>query len=199
MKESNVKACDTRSRIVTAADKLFYERGFEFTSFADIAEVVGISRGNFYYHFKTKDEILDAVIELRIRERAELLDGWVDAGQSPKRCVANFIRILLMNNQKIRSYGCPIGTLFSELSKLNHPGESGARDLYDLFRIWLARRFREMGRDEDADALAMHILARSQGAATLANAYPEEPFLEQEVQQMLAWLDAVADGANINT
>ena len=189
----------TRQKIVTAADKLIYERGFEYTSFADIAEVVGISRGNFYYHFKTKDEILDAVIERRIQDRSKMLERWVEAGQSPKQCVANFIRILLMNNQKIRSYGCPIGTLFSELTKLNHPGESGARDLYDLFRIWLVRRFKEMGRTEDADPLAMHILARSQGAASLANAYPDEPFLEQEVQQMLAWLDAVADGSYIKT
>lgn len=194
-----MKASDTREKIVTAADKLIYERGFDFTSFADIASVVGISRGNFYYHFKTKDEILDAVIERRIRDRSEMLGGWVEAGHSPKQCVANFIRILLMNNQKIRSYGCPVGTLFLELSKLNHPGESGARDLFDLFRVWLTRRFKEMGREEDADALAMHILARSQGAATLANAYPDEPFLEQEAQQMLAWLDAVADGVIIKT
>lgn len=194
-----MKASDTREKIVAAADRLIYERGFDFTSFADIASVVGISRGNFYYHFKTKDEILEAVIERRIRDRSEMLGGWVEAGHSPKQCVANFIRILLMNNQKIRSYGCPVGTLFLELSKLGHPGESGARDLFDLFRVWLARRFKEMGRKEDADALAMHILARSQGAATLANAYPDELFLEQEVQQMLAWLDAVADGAIIKT
>lgn len=192
-----MKGSETRQRIVAAADRLIYERGFEATSFADIAGVVGISRGNFYYHFKTKDEILDAVIEKRIKDRSDMLEGWVGAGQSPKQCVASFIRILLMNNQKIRSFGCPVGTLFSELSKLNHPGETGARDLYDLFRVWLIRRFTEMGRGEEAYALAMHLLARTQGVASLANAYPNEPFLEQEVQQMLAWLDAIADGARI--
>ncbi|GAA0464586.1 TetR/AcrR family transcriptional regulator [Parasphingorhabdus litoris] len=189
----------TREKIVAAADRLYYERGFEATSFTDVAEVVGISRGNFYYHFKTKDEMLDAVIERRILERGAMLDGWIDAGQSPKQCVASFIKILLMNNQKVRSYGCPVGTLFSELSKLNHPGESGARELYDLFRIWLKRRFEAMGKSDNADSLAMHLLAQSQGVAALANAYPNEPFLEQEVQQMLAWLDAVADEAQIRT
>ncbi|WP_108812993.1 TetR family transcriptional regulator [Sphingorhabdus sp. Alg231-15] len=194
-----MNSSETREKIITAADRLYYERGFDATSFADVAEVVGISRGNFYYHFKTKDEMLDAVIERRILERAAMLDGWIDAGQSPKQCIASFIRILLMNNQKIRSYGCPVGTLFSELSKLNHPGESGARALYDLFRVWLKRRFEAMGNSDDADSLAMHILARSQGAASLANAYPDEPFLEQEVQQMLAWLDAIADGLQIKT
>lgn len=183
----------TREKIVTSADELFYERGFEATSFADVAERVGISRGNFYYHFKSKDEILDAVIVRRIKDRNDMLEGWVESNQTPKQSVASFINILLMNNAKIRSFGCPIGTLFSELAKLDHPGEAGARELFDLFRLWLKRRFEEMGRIEDADALSMHILARSQGAATLANAYPDEPFLETEVSQMLAWLDVVAD------
>ncbi len=188
-------ASATRENIIEAADKLFYERGFEFTSFADVAKLVGISRGNFYYHFKTKDEILDAVIEKRIRDRHDMLQRWVEGGQSPKDSVASFIRILLTNGHKIRAYGCPVGTLFTELSKLDHPAGDSARRLFDLFRVWLRRRFEEMGRQSDADALAMHILARSQGVATLANAYPDEPFLECEVQQMLAWLDAVADAA----
>ncbi|MCK5749803.1 MAG: TetR/AcrR family transcriptional regulator [Oricola sp.] len=188
-----MSSSSTREQIITAADQLFYEHGFENTSFADVSELVGISRGNFYYHFKTKDEILDAVIKRRIEDRSRMLEGWVDASQSPKECIAQFIRILLMNEKKIRVYGCPVGTLFSELSKLNHPAEEGARQLFDLFRIWLRRRFEEMGKEEDADRLAVHILARSQGVATLASAYPNEPFLEQEADEMLAWLDAVAD------
>ena len=49
----------TRETIVEAADDLFYRQGFEHTSFSDIAERVQISRGNFYYHFKSKDEILE--------------------------------------------------------------------------------------------------------------------------------------------
>lgn len=189
-----MKASETREKIISAADKLFYERGFEYTSFADIAEAVQISRGNFYYHFKTKDEILDAVITRRYQDRADLLENWAQTSQSPKQSISKFIHILIMNNQKIRAYGCPIGTLHSELSKLGHPGETGARDLFDLFRFWLTERFKEMGRDTDAGGLALHLLARSQGVATLANAYPDEPFLEQEVEQMIAWLEAISDG-----
>ncbi|MEK9971095.1 MAG: helix-turn-helix domain-containing protein, partial [Ferrovibrio sp.] len=48
----------TRDDIVEAADGLIYRRGYDHTSFADIADAVRISRGNFYYHFRTKDEIL---------------------------------------------------------------------------------------------------------------------------------------------
>ena len=38
----------TREHIVRAADELFYQQGFDHTSFADIAKAVNISRGNFY-------------------------------------------------------------------------------------------------------------------------------------------------------
>ncbi|KUP93033.1 TetR/AcrR family transcriptional regulator [Tritonibacter horizontis] len=190
-------ASATREKIVTAADRLFYERGFEYTSFADVAAVVGISRGNFYYHFRTKDEILVAVIERRIKDRHAMLEGWVAQGKSPRECLASFISILTVNAAKIRAYGCPVGTLFSELSKLNHPQEAGARALFDLFRHWLRQRFEDMGHGAEADALAMQLLARSQGAASLANAYPDDAFLAREVDQMMAWLDTVADPATI--
>lgn len=63
----------TREQIVEAADRLFYEHGYARTSFADIAGAVQISRGNFYYHFKTKDEILDAVIALRLANTRRML------------------------------------------------------------------------------------------------------------------------------
>ena len=88
-------ASETRENIVAAADALFYEHGFENTSFANVAEVVGISRGNFYYHFKTKDEILDAVIEKRVADRRVMLDEWSSRGKTPKRRVEKFFRFLL--------------------------------------------------------------------------------------------------------
>src|SRR5687768_3040865 len=56
----------TRQHIIESADQLFYRLGFEHTSFATIADAVQISRGNFYHHFKSKDEILSAVIRHRV-------------------------------------------------------------------------------------------------------------------------------------
>ena len=182
---------NTKTSIVNVADRLFYEQGFEHTSFADVAKEVGISRGNFYYHFTTKDQILEAVIERRIENRQAMLTQWECEFHTPQQRVLAFIRILLVNEAKIRKYGCPVGTLSIEMSKLSHTGEAGARRIFDVFRVWLTRQFTEIGRAGDADELAMHILARSQGAATLATTYPTEDFLEREVQQMTAWLEAI--------
>ncbi|MGO4870462.1 MAG: TetR/AcrR family transcriptional regulator [Roseiarcus sp.] len=182
-------AADTRRRIVEAADQLFYEHGFEATSFADIAKAVGLSRGNFYYHFKTKDEILDAVIELRLANTQAMLDRWEEDATAPAERIRSFIHILIMNRVKIMAHGCPVGTLSNELAKLDHAAQGDATKLFTLFRAWLARQFVALGREAGADALALHILMRSQGVATLATAFRDEDFIRREVEDMGAWLE----------
>ena len=180
----------TRDHIVEAADRLFYRQGYEHTSFSDIADAVQISRGNFYYHFKTKDEILDAVIAARLTNTQHMLNQWELAGQNPADRIRNFIHMLIANRTDIKRYGCPVGTLTTELAKLEHPSQNEANKLFTLFRTWLRRQFTLLGRKADADALAMHLLARSQGIATLAAAFHDEKFIRQEVKQMDAWLDS---------
>ena len=185
----------TRDHIVEAADRLFYRKGYEHTSFSDIADVVQISRGNFYYHFKTKDEILDAVIDARLANTRKMLEQWEIEGKRPADRIRSFIHILIVNQADISRYGCPVGTLCTELAKLNHASRTEAKKLFTLFRTWLRRQFALLGREADADALAMHLLARSQGVATLANALHDEKFINQEVKQMCDWLRSCTESA----
>jgi TetR/AcrR family transcriptional repressor of nem operon len=189
----------TRDHIVEAADRLFYRRGYEHTSFSDIADVVQISRGNFYYHFKTKDEILDAVIEARLADTRTMLELWEIEGKHPSDRIRSFINILIANRTDIKRYGCPVGTLCTELAKLSHTSQGEANKLFTLFRTWLRRQFALLGREADADALAMHLLARSQGVATLASAFHEEAFIRHEVEQMYDWLRSCTGGATRTT
>jgi AcrR family transcriptional regulator len=185
----------TRDHIVEVADQLFYRQGYEASSFSDIADAVKISRGNFYYHFKSKDEILAAVINLRMANTQKMLEQWGKEGKEPSDRIRCFIRILIANQAKIKLYGCPVGALCSELAKLNHPSRAEANRLFTLFRIWLRKQFTLLGRKADADELAMHLLARSQGVATLANAFHDDKFIKQEVRQMRAWLKSCTESA----
>lgn len=185
----------TRELIVTAADDLFYRQGFEATSFADVASAVGISRGNFYHHFKSKDEILDAVIALRVRRTRGMLEEWESTDEQPGQRIRCFIRILIRNQSKLMRYGCPVGTLCIELAKLGHPAQTAAGDIFTLFREWLRRQFEQLGRKRDADELALHVLARSQGVATLAQTYHDSAFVEREVELLCSWLQAYEPNA----
>jgi TetR/AcrR family transcriptional repressor of nem operon len=178
----------TREQIVEAADRLFYEQGYDRTSFADIAKAVAISRGNFYYHFKTKDEILDAVIAARLAYTRGMLARWEARGKEPGARIRSFIDILIANRANIERYGCPVGTLCTELGKLNHASREEARRLFTLFRDWLCRQFTLLGRERDADELAMHLLAMSQGIATLAGTFQDPAFIDREVARLHDWL-----------
>jgi len=178
----------TREQIVRAADGLFYRHGYEHTSFADIAAAVAISRGNFYHHFKTKDAILDAVISVRLAQTREMLDRWELDGTTPEARIRSFIDILIANRADIKRYGCPVGTLCSELAKLGHPSRPEANRLFTLFRVWLARQLTLLGCGGDADPLAMHLLAMSQGVAGLASAFKDDAFIAAEVERIHLWL-----------
>ena len=185
----------TRDQIIEAADELFYRQGYQRTSFSDVASIVQISRGNFYHHFRSKDEILDAVIKVRIAKTKEMLEMWEKDGESPADRIRSFIGILTANQDKIQRYGCPVGTLCTELAKLNHASHAEANALFTLFRTWLCRQFMLLGRTEDADELAMHLLARSQGVATLANAFHDKGFIHKEVVQMFDWVRLCEESA----
>lgn len=62
------EAKERRNEILDVAERLFATKGFDNTSTNDILDEVGIARGTLYYHFKSKEDILDAMIE-RISNR----------------------------------------------------------------------------------------------------------------------------------
>lgn len=64
VKEANKR----KSEILDVAGELFAQKGFDGTNTNDILEKVGIARGTLYYHFKSKEDIMDALIE-RINTR----------------------------------------------------------------------------------------------------------------------------------
>ena len=146
----------TREHIVRAADGLFYKQGFEHTSFADVAAAVGISRGNFYCHFKTKDEILAAVIGARIAERRQMLGQWEADQDTPAGRIRCYINIVIANETDIESYCCPVGTLTTELSKLGHPSLDSATAIFRLFRSWLSEQFTALGRAPSTPSTSRH-------------------------------------------
>jgi AcrR family transcriptional regulator len=183
----------TLDRIIEAADQLFYQYGYEYTSFADIADFVKISRGNFYHYFKSKDEILNAVIGQRLANTQRMLGEWEAQESKPKDRILCYIRILFTNGDKIKRYGCPVGTLTTELAKLNHASKVQANKIFTLFKEWLSKQFALLGfKKDEADELAMHVLSWSQGVATMFNAFTDKKFVEWEVQHMEDWIKQVA-------
>lgn len=67
------EAEERKNEILDVAERLFGTKGFDNTSTSDILNEIGIARGTLYYHFKSKEDILDAMIDRmtgRLVERA---------------------------------------------------------------------------------------------------------------------------------
>ena len=71
MKKGDLK----RAQILDAAEKLFYERGYDRTSVQDILDVLQMSKGGFYHYFDAKDSVLQAVSERRAQGRFDRLES----------------------------------------------------------------------------------------------------------------------------
>jgi TetR/AcrR family transcriptional regulator, transcriptional repressor for nem operon len=185
------KGQEFRQQIVAAANRLFYQRGFNQTSFSDIAAAAEIPRGNFYYYFKTKDEILEAVVEYRLEGIRAMLAEWDAAIPEPRERLKRYVRILLNEERDILRYGCPMGSLSVELSKTQLVLQSRAREMFEVFFDWLKRQFLALGCGRAARDHAQHLLALSQGVSLLANAFEDGAFLRREVNQLMRWIDDV--------
>lgn len=65
---------DTRSRIIKAATKLFAEKGYQQTTIAEIAKMVGLAEGSIYEHFRGKEEILLTIPNVWVTRSIEELE-----------------------------------------------------------------------------------------------------------------------------
>ena len=80
--ETMRKGEETRQEMLAVAERLFCTKGYEATSVQDILNVLHISKGGFYHHFNSKEEVLNTLCRMRAEragERADALLGSVSA------------------------------------------------------------------------------------------------------------------------
>ncbi|MCB9652204.1 MAG: TetR/AcrR family transcriptional regulator [Deltaproteobacteria bacterium] len=184
---------ESRGRIIASARRLFYEAGYENTSYADLAAAAGVPKGNFYYHFKSKDELLGAVLEARHADVAAALDTWAAQARTPQEGLRRFVRMVMSEEEALVAYGCPVGSLLTELGKHRDDLREAARAVMDLYVEWLTARFTELGHPaRHAEVLAKRLLARAQGAIVMAHAYGDQALLRRELKDIEAWLSEQA-------
>ncbi|MDH5407344.1 MAG: TetR/AcrR family transcriptional regulator [Gammaproteobacteria bacterium] len=182
------KATANRNRIVDIADQLFYSKGFNQSSFTDIAEAADIPRGNFYYYFKTKDEILESVIDKRLSYIKSKLAGYEAQYDSPQERILKFIEMFRDDAETLNLHGCPMGTLNMELSKTQHELRGMAKQMFDVYRNWLTEQFRALNTKSKPEELAMHLLVQTQGLAVMAQTYNDPELIKRETRELKRWV-----------
>lgn len=178
-----------RLQIIEATDNLLYHKGYNLMSFSDIAEASGIPRGNINYHFKTKHEVLNAVIEYRLQNMTLLLQDWDRTITTPLERLKRYAQIPINEIDNVIERGCPMGSLNTELGKVQQTLQSVSQQQFDMFRQWLTQQFQQFVPQKNAENLAMHLLIRSQGLAVMSHVYHDEKLVKREVESIIVWLD----------
>ena len=180
---------ETRDRIVATARRLFYTHGFAQTSLGDLAREAGVPKGNFYYHFPSKDDVLQAVLAARHADIERHLSAWQEAHPAPRDRLRRFLRMIAAEQEQLVEHGCPTGTLLTELGKQGHELHVDARAALELYVRFAETCLGEAGPPRATPrTLAERLLARVQGAILLAHAYRDPARLERELREIERWL-----------
>lgn len=184
-----------RERIVDAAQRLFYERGYSATSFSHIADESGVPRGNFYFYFRDKRSIFEAVVERSTSQLRALCASFEAAHDDPRERLRAFVAHLVRRRDEVARFGCPVGTLTTEVGKWRDEHLAIARRQFEVLRPFLRDQFRALGvLPKEADALAVELLARTQGINTLAQAYGDPRLVRRQAARVNAWLESTVLG-----
>ena len=147
MAKKNLKK--TKSKIVSAAWKLFYEQGYEDTTIEEIIEESGTSKGSFYHYFEGKDALLSSLAYMMDEKYEELEPGIGENENSYEVLLYLNRELLTMIEETIniellaRLYSTQL-TTHGDRPLLDH-----GRTYYKLLRkiISRGRERRELGQD----------------------------------------------------
>jgi AcrR family transcriptional regulator len=185
------KSDRTRNRILQAANRLFYRKGFNRTSFTDVVDAADVPRGNIYYYFRTKEDILHAAVEYRLEVIHAMIDEWNRKFTDPADRLKRFLQVLANSRNAMAQWGCPMGTLNTELGKDQPALHADARRMFEAFEQWMTAQFAALGNDEDAATLARRLLAWGQGLSVMAHVHDDPEFLGREAAALEAWIDSL--------
>ena len=178
---------DTRSRIIVAAMELFWEKGFNSTSVADILSRSQVNSGSLYHFFPGKQDVLIGVLEAYRDGIGEMLlaPAWDGVDDPIEKIFALLERYRRHEVETDCAYGCPIGSLALEL----HEPDPAVRALLAAnFANWtaaiearLADAADRLPRDLDRKALAEFVLTAMEGAVMQARTHRDVGYFDRMV------------------
>ncbi len=177
-----------RSKMISAIDTLLYQKGFNNMSFSDISTATGLSKGNLYYYFKTKEDVLQAVIGYRINAMKSMLDNWETTLATPLERLQRYVQIANNEAANVIHYGCPMGSLNTELAKSQPKLQKISKQQFDVFKKWLKKQMKLMLPNENAEHLTMRLLVRTQGIVIMSQTYNDKNLISREVENVKLWL-----------
>ena len=182
---------------MTAATRLIHVHGYNATALDDVLRESGVGKGNFYHHFKSKEDLGYAILDQIVAGFLErtLEPCFADAEAAPLGQIRCFLdRVVQAQRERNCVGGCVMGNLASELSDVH---EGFRTRLATLFTAWQdrlasalesARRRGELVSAADPTTVARFVVASLEGAILLAKVSKDVGVMEQCVAELKRYL-----------
>lgn len=183
----------TRDQILDAASRLIHLGGYHCTSLDDVLKESGVGKGNFYHHFRSKEDLGHAIIDRVVKAfvTRTLDPAFGDPGGDPLGQIGDFLdRVVEMQRQRNGAGGCLVGNLASELSDVH---EGFRRRLDGIFTLWRTRmadaldRGKRTGRlraDFSTADAAQFLVAALEGAMLMTKVTRDVAVLEKCAEEL---------------
>ena len=183
MRVTKEQASQNRQKILTAATRLFRERGLEGSGVVDIMAEAGFTHGGFYGHFDSKAALAAQSFKAIFDEKISIWSDELPEGPSGLHQLAR--RYLTLDHCNDASTACPLVTLSADAARTEGP----VREAYtDGVKGLLAVIARKVGDEHDPQSRARSILmwTRLAGAVSLARSVQDETLAEEILAVSLA-------------
>jgi AcrR family transcriptional regulator len=180
-----------RERLIEAAKAAFYQQGVAPTTLADIAARAEVPLGNVYSYFRTKDEILAAVIAAHLGGIRARSAQW-EQDPRPRQRLLSWLQYERNGQTELSRYGCPCGSLGQEIGKKETPARALVAQLLQVQIAWAAEQFRLLDKQPtEASDLAVSLVAALQGALLLSCSLRSPALLDHQIDRLQTWVTSL--------
>jgi TetR/AcrR family transcriptional regulator, transcriptional repressor for nem operon len=192
----------TRQRLIDSALYLFWLQGYAATGVAEILSRAKANAGSFYYFFKTKEELLLAVLEAYIQGLQPVIVGPVfGAIEDPIERVFGILDFYRRNLLATGcSYGCPIGRLALEIPEEQFKVHKRLADNFDGWTAAVEKCLADAGHrlppGTNLKTLSQFVLTVMEGGVMQARAHKEIGPFDASVEHLRGYFRLLADESN---
>ncbi|MCH8029777.1 MAG: TetR/AcrR family transcriptional regulator [Candidatus Dadabacteria bacterium] len=189
-----------KAKLIEAATDLIHQKGYHTTTVDNILDKTGVKKSNFYYHFKSKEELALIALDSRIEQFEEEIINYtlLDGSISPKSRLKRFYKKISDYHESLNcERGCPFGNLAIEMSDVN---EGFRSRLSVFFQNWesvlescIAEGIKrgEFRSDIDPQHIASLLLCHLEGAIMMVKTYKTPEPLSSRIHSIMKLLEPI--------
>lgn len=197
--QQELKSEITKQIIIDKAFHLFYKNGFKTTSIDKIMKETTLSKGAFYHHYKSKKELGQEIISLKVQKR--VVNGMI----LPLKVPGNAFKILesVFSNRLLRlplfdkQHGCPMNNLINEIGNAEIAFQNALKNIVEEWKTALVqliergKQDNSIKKDIPSKAVAMYLISSFEGIRGIRKLYDNDAVLEEYLSGLALYLQHI--------